>query len=325
MKLSPSQSIWPWLIEYAAQTLLHWRVTGRDGLTAIQRMRMRGRSTAPRPRLGEKVLYKVSKTVRLGKAEARWRYGIWYGSIEASDEHLLGTELGVIKARPVTAVREDQRFDGKAIDNIQGTPRRPSTKQKGTKIRSHIDENPEDGDADDEAEDDVQVEVYEEEDQNETIEDAAKQQAVTRSRVGESCSFYIKARDVAKYGTHAGCLGRRLLLGEVATQCGHNRECKSRMTSAMEADKDDKHRIRRWYAAKGIDDNKMKEEKSDEKDNQAEAKQDNNEAEMRVDVHESKRESTGEDERMAKKGEPAQDLIEAESLTKKKEIMRKRF
>ena len=28
-----------WLIEYAAQTLLFWRISGSDGLTAIQRMR----------------------------------------------------------------------------------------------------------------------------------------------------------------------------------------------------------------------------------------------------------------------------------------------
>ncbi len=60
-------------------------------------------------------MHKVSKTVELGKAEARWRYGVWLGSLEVSDEHLLGPELGAIRAWAVAAVHEEQRFDGKAI------------------------------------------------------------------------------------------------------------------------------------------------------------------------------------------------------------------
>ena len=35
-KLNPSQTIWLWPIEYAAQTFLFWRTSGDDGLTAIQ-------------------------------------------------------------------------------------------------------------------------------------------------------------------------------------------------------------------------------------------------------------------------------------------------
>ena len=59
-RLIPSHPTWPWLIEFAAQTLLYWRVTNDDGLTAIQRIR--GRSTmSAKPRFGEKVLYKITK------------------------------------------------------------------------------------------------------------------------------------------------------------------------------------------------------------------------------------------------------------------------
>jgi hypothetical protein len=95
VKLTPTHVLWPWLIEYAAQTLLYWRISGEDGLTTIQRIR--GRSTmSPKPRFGEHVMYKVPKTVKMGKSEARWRPGVWIGSIETSDEHLVGTDLGVI-------------------------------------------------------------------------------------------------------------------------------------------------------------------------------------------------------------------------------------
>ena len=81
-KLNPSQTIWLWPIEYAAQTFLFWRTSGDDGLTAIQRIR--GRSTmAPRPRFGERTMYKILKVVKLSKSEAKWRCGVWIGSIKS--------------------------------------------------------------------------------------------------------------------------------------------------------------------------------------------------------------------------------------------------
>jgi len=80
-KMVPTHPAWPWMIEFAAQSILYWRISGDDGLTAIQRIRGRS-TTSPKPRFGEKILYKLSKTIKLGKSEARWRYGVWLGSVE---------------------------------------------------------------------------------------------------------------------------------------------------------------------------------------------------------------------------------------------------
>ena len=55
-------------------------------------------------------------------------------SVEASDEHLSGTPLGVIKARAVAAPPDGQRFEGKAIDGVQAIPWRPSAEHRGVKI-----------------------------------------------------------------------------------------------------------------------------------------------------------------------------------------------
>ncbi len=106
------------------------------------------------------------------------------------------------------------------------------------------------------------MEAHEEEDPNETVEDIAKQQEVICSRVGDSYSFYIKAGDLAKHRAHRGRPGCRCVLEEVATQRGHNKECKFRAMTAMEADKDDKHRARRWYLAKGMDEESRLEEQA---------------------------------------------------------------
>ena len=102
----------------------------REALTAIERIRGRS-SVSAKPKFGESVLYKVSKTARLGKAEPRWRPGVWLGSIEISDECLVGTDLGVIKARAVASMNEEQMFNGKAIESMRGTPCKPSTRHKG--------------------------------------------------------------------------------------------------------------------------------------------------------------------------------------------------
>lgn len=101
--LHPSHYVWPWMVEYAAQTLLMYRINNSDGLTSIQRIRGRARTT-PKARFGEQILYQIPKTVRISKAEPRWRRGVWLGTIESSDEHIVGTSRGTIKCRSITAL-----------------------------------------------------------------------------------------------------------------------------------------------------------------------------------------------------------------------------
>eukprot|EP00973_Karenia_brevis_P003752 518835-Karenia_brevis.AAC.1 len=77
MKIGPQHKIWPWLIEYAAQTLLTGKM-GPDGKTAMERYRG-NRSHQAIVSFGEQILYKPAKTVRLAKDEARWEHGTWLG------------------------------------------------------------------------------------------------------------------------------------------------------------------------------------------------------------------------------------------------------
>ena len=88
ISLTSQRAIWLWLIEHAAQCL-HMYQTGRgDGLMPYQRIR--GRVAMTRSvRFGEKVLYKPSKTVKMDKTEARWKYGLWLGITEHTCEHII--------------------------------------------------------------------------------------------------------------------------------------------------------------------------------------------------------------------------------------------
>ena len=135
-------------------------------------------------------------------------------------------------------------------------------------------------------------EVYDDEDPPEVVEEITKRQEIIHSRVGLSYSFTIKARDVAKYGATAGCPGCRFVTGELLAQCGHSKECKARMMTAMEADRDNKHRVRRWYASKGIYENKEDEKLKDS----AEADQMTIDEDEKEEGNESKRKAQDESE-----------------------------
>eukprot|EP00973_Karenia_brevis_P089103 12356560-Karenia_brevis.AAC.1 len=77
MKIGPDHKIWPWMIEYAANTLLISKI-GPDGKTALERYRGT-QSHQSIVSFGEQVLYKPAKTVRIFKDEMRWEPGTWLG------------------------------------------------------------------------------------------------------------------------------------------------------------------------------------------------------------------------------------------------------
>ena len=85
------------------------------------------------------------------------QYGVWIGFMEASDEHLIGTLLGVVKPRGVTALPGGQRFEAKAIDEMQGTPWRPSTVHRRTRVRTHIADEEEQGNDEEEESEEIQM------------------------------------------------------------------------------------------------------------------------------------------------------------------------
>lgn len=81
-------------------------------------------------------------------------------------------------------------------------------------------------------------------------------QNIIQNRMGQSYSFYMKARDVVKYLATPGCPGCKFATGVVNTQRGHSPECKNIMMLLMSQDREDKHRVKQWYIQKGIDESK---------------------------------------------------------------------
>ena len=112
------------------------------------------------------------------------RYDACVGSIEASDEHLVGNPIGVIQARVVVGLPDKQTFDAKAGDEMQGTSWPPSTKHQRINVRTHKNEDDDQGDEDDEEVKEMLMGMYDEEDSEETAEDKVRKQNIIFSRIG---------------------------------------------------------------------------------------------------------------------------------------------
>ena len=80
---------------------------GEDGKTAYQRWKGRKYARAI-AEFGECVIYCRLGSKGIDKLDERWEEGIWLGSKDESDEILIGTEKGVVKAR---AVRRKAGFE----------------------------------------------------------------------------------------------------------------------------------------------------------------------------------------------------------------------
>ena len=236
MKLLDDHPAWPWIIEYAGQTLHMFHINRADGLTPSQIIR--GKTcTTPRARIGEKVLYKTMKTLKLNDdTEKRWRYGIWLGVIDTSGEHIIGTADGK-KCRAVAQIANDKKFDARFFAAITGTQWRPSPRHNSWKFRTcvdgdeHLDEVPE-------------VSYVVKSDMNGDVEEAMKiireSKRIIQERAPTSHSFHITQSDIARYGASVRCNGCQYVLGRIPYQVAHTADCRKRIMDMMREDPEDR-------------------------------------------------------------------------------------
>ena len=147
----------------------------------------------------EKILYKPSKTVKMDKTEARWKYGLWLGIIEHTCEHIMGTENGVIKCRAISPLSGQERFDAVLINAMKGTPWKPSPKHSSHKIRTNLEATEDESDEELDDEFEVPVDWYEDvEEAGRIVNESRKAIEHTPSKPqGDSVSLRATSRGTA--------------------------------------------------------------------------------------------------------------------------------
>lgn len=125
-KIIPGHPIWEWMVEWGAQLINRYRVDD-DGRTGVQIIRGK-RCRKPICMFGEKVLWKplYGSGREVPETDARFYDGIWLGLLAKSDEDIIGTSRGVIRARTIRRLPGDQRWDGDVAWSIRGIPRCPT-------------------------------------------------------------------------------------------------------------------------------------------------------------------------------------------------------
>lgn len=137
--VAPEHPIYALLFELAAGMITRYVEVDHTGKTAVQIIRG-SRAHRTIAQFGERVIYqraKVSSHPR-SNMEENFEEGIFLGMRLRSDEVVIGTTGGVIKARSVRRKPEAERWDKEMCKAMRGTPRSPVPGRPGDHIPTTI-------------------------------------------------------------------------------------------------------------------------------------------------------------------------------------------
>ena len=107
---------------------------GTDGKTSYERRRGR-KCMIPLAIFGETVHYKkLAKEKHRHKFDIQWDEGVWLGHARSTNEALIGTPGGVLRAYACKRLPEGDRWQLDRILNMIGTPQRPVPTKPGLNI-----------------------------------------------------------------------------------------------------------------------------------------------------------------------------------------------
>ena len=137
MKLESKDVVMQWMIRWAAMAYSRYK-KGEDGKTAYERQGRKCRMDVMP--FGETVLYrKLEETGdRKRILESKWAEGIWLGHARKSNEVMIGTANGVIRAWSVRRMPDDKKWNRELIKNLKGTPQKHNPNMPGAEVRIDV-------------------------------------------------------------------------------------------------------------------------------------------------------------------------------------------
>ena len=133
-KLSATEDITTWMIRHAALLQTRFSV-GRDGKTQFKRRHRKDHTSQLLPS-GSAVDAKIrDEETERSKFDSRFIPGIWLGKATESDEHIVGTGLGVYTARSARAKNDQEIWNSGLIKSMKGTPWVPRSENSQAEVR----------------------------------------------------------------------------------------------------------------------------------------------------------------------------------------------
>ena len=220
IKIDGDETITLWMIRWAAMLCSRFLV-GQDGRTGFERRRGRTCRIPVIP-FAEYVWY---RQIRKGKAqedklETELKEGLWLGHARNSNEVLIGTDKGVVRAYDVRRMPEGQRWNGEAIKRMKGTPQQPDPEKPGAAIPIRI--------------------VFDETEKKDAVQPEAPK------REHEIRRMRITPEMLQKYGYTEGCEGCRYKRAKLADNRAHSEKCRKRIMEKMDEDEDGRRKKRKY-------------------------------------------------------------------------------
>ena len=190
-------------------------LVGKDGKTGYERRRGRKCKLHCVPQ-GEKVWYKGIRKNKSqeSKMETEWHEGIWLGHNSNSNEIIIGTTKGVIRAYAARRMPEDERWDGDLIKRLKGTPQQPNPNKPGDTVPIRI--------------------TFDEPVRLEQVEENTGRKEVNLRR------FRITIPMLEKHGFTENCEGCRFKKAGLGNSRAHSEACRKRIAEALTTDEKDK-------------------------------------------------------------------------------------
>ena len=124
-RIKSGDPVFACMVEWSARLITRY-VTYLTGRTAYREARGHD-AQAPIAELGEKIMHMTSKKTSKSrtKADAKLHEGMWLGLRLRNDESIIWTPSGVIQAKTIRRLLEDQRWRADEVLNIRGGPSNP--------------------------------------------------------------------------------------------------------------------------------------------------------------------------------------------------------
>ena len=170
------------------------------------------------------------------KTEERFKEGVFLGVRFRSDEIIIGTDIGVLKARTIKRLTEDQQWDRDFVRRLQGTPKQPDPRVQSDNIRASLRDPGE-------PEQDLDGDGPSRHAAAQSHAGAPVPQEVNAPRPEPAVRrMYVRKREIERYGETQGCPGcAAIKKGKVAT---HSDTCRDRVKTAMLEDEEGRKRLK---------------------------------------------------------------------------------
>ena len=119
-KVPDEAPIMAWLVRWVAELIFKYS-PGDDGRTPFERIRLES-FAVPLVPFGENVMYLPLKTSSGSNGEPAKKSGVWLGTIERTEEAIIGTTRGIVKCRTVNRIAAHERWNKTAVLEMQGLP-----------------------------------------------------------------------------------------------------------------------------------------------------------------------------------------------------------